>query len=84
MADGGADGDTPTFLLAPHPITPQNLSATGRPGVGRAGPYAAVEAIWPKRPGPADCAGAAAGGGAVACWGGAAAVEEGLLWAGGA
>lgn len=48
------------------------------------GPYAAVLAIWPKRPGPAEAAGAAAGGPAVWCVvaGGAAAVVAGRVCCG--
>lgn len=77
VADGGADCDTAvgkrkegslvwtgfkTFLV---------LLIGGFGSDGRRGhTYAAVEAIWPKRPGPELCwtGGAAAAGGGACCW----------------
>lgn len=77
----------------PYPLGPLSLSISqdssfvpsgwGRLGGGfsQGKSYAAVEATWPRRPEPADCAGAAAGGAAAADWG-AAIVVAGRFWAG--
>lgn len=75
VADGGTDSDTAARKLAVSPrksSTPDFLGKMRRSlfGFYFSWTYAAVEAIWPKRPGPALC-----WGGACICWGGAAAVE---------
>jgi hypothetical protein len=86
VADGGADGDTAGGMCQ----SGEFLFSKGERR--KMGTYAAVLAIWPKRPEPplaagACCgwAGAAAGGAAGrCCWGWAAVEAERVCWGAGA